>query len=172
MPKLIITADIHGFLGSWLTIRNLLKKKDSLAVAGDLFDTKYGSWSNSDFAPDQIKKEIDKLENRFFYVYGNCDTASYSPGYDKQLIFTYHGKRILLHHGHRPIRKNDTGKIDIIIQGHTHLCSLEKRGGMVYLNPGSLSLPRNGMHTYAVLENNILRLVELKSGKDLIWLDL
>ena len=46
MPKLIVTADVHGSFSSWLTIKALLKNQDQLAIAGDLFDTKYGSFSN------------------------------------------------------------------------------------------------------------------------------
>ncbi len=165
MGKLIITADIHGFFGSWITMQNLLEKDDSLAIAGDLFDTRYGSYSNPDFAPEQIKKDFQNFKNPFYYVYGNCDTQSFFPGYEKHIEFKYNDKKIFLHHGHKPTRINDA---DIVIQGHTHLCSLEKKGHTIFLNPGSISLPRNNIYTYGIIEDNFISLVDLSSGKSLI----
>jgi uncharacterized protein len=115
MPKLIITADIHGFLCTWLSLKNLLNKRDSLAIAGDLFDTRYGSYSNPNFASDQIKKALKDFKNPLHYVYGNCDTRSFFTRYDHYLIFKYNNKQILLHHGHRKLRVKVADHIDIII---------------------------------------------------------
>ena len=64
MPKLIVTADIHGSYSSWLTTKTLLNSNDKLVIAGDLFDTKYGSFSNADFQPELIKKELKINEIR------------------------------------------------------------------------------------------------------------
>jgi len=65
MAKLIITADIHGSHGCWLTLTNLLKPDDTLIIAGDLFDTKYGSYSNTDYNPEIIKKSLKTFKNNF-----------------------------------------------------------------------------------------------------------
>ncbi len=174
MARLIITADIHGFLSAWITAKSLLQIKDSLAVAGDLFDTRYGSYSDPDFAPQEINKQIPLLKNPLFYTYGNCDVEGFSPGFKHFLLFQYNGKKIFLHHGHRPITINtaDALGVDIIIQGHTHLCSLEKRNGMILMNPGSLALPRNNLYTYGVLEDNLIRLVDFKTGDSLVSLSI
>ncbi len=61
MSKLIVTADIHGSYSSWLTIKALLSSNDKLVIAGDLFDTKYGNFSNADFQPESIKKDLKKI---------------------------------------------------------------------------------------------------------------
>jgi len=53
MPKLIVTADIHGSYSSWLTIKALLGSNDKLVIAGDLFDTKYGNFSNAERKREQ-----------------------------------------------------------------------------------------------------------------------
>ena len=68
MGKLIVTADIHGSYTSWLTMKNLLKPSDKLAVAGDLFDTKYGNFSNTDFQPESIKNDLKTFKHPFYYV--------------------------------------------------------------------------------------------------------
>lgn len=170
MPKLIVTADIHGSYNAWLTILSLMNKGDSLAVAGDLFDTKYGNYSNLDFQPESIKKELKLFQNPFYFTYGNCDTHSFFPGYNKQLQFEYESHKIFLYHGHTvPDFDRDT---TLIIQGHTHLSSLTKKGDKVFINPGSISCPRNGLYTYGVIEKNQVHLIELRSGKKLISISL
>ncbi len=165
MSKLIITADIHGSYSAWLTILNLMNKGDALAIAGDLFDTRYGNYSNADFKPETIKKELNSFQNSFYFVYGNCDTHSFFPGFDNYLHFEYESKKIFLYHGHMtPDFNLDT---NIIIQGHTHLCSLSKKEKQIFMNPGSISRPRNGLYTYGVIEKAWAHLIELRSGEKL-----
>ncbi len=169
MGKLIVTADIHGSYTSWLTMKNLLKPSDKLAVAGDLFDTKYGNFSNTDFQPESIKNDLKTFKHPFYYVYGNCDTTSFFPGFDTIKEFGAFNKRILLSHGHKPF--SYTANVDVIIQGHTHLCLLEKKDSHIFMNPGSITCPRNGIYTYGVIETSSASLIELKTGNKLITID-
>jgi putative phosphoesterase len=168
MAKLIITADIHGSQSCWLTLSNLLKPDDSLVIAGDFFDTKYGN-SNTDYSPETIKKDLKTFKNKLYYVYGNCDTPSFFPGFKNTLEFTVFKKNFFLYHGDRPC--NYSKNIDIIIQGHTHLCSLKKKGSQIFMNPGSIACPRNGIYTYGLIDNTSASLIELKTGKRLITIE-
>ncbi len=169
MSKLIITADIHGSYNSWLTIKALLKKDDSLAVAGDLFDTIYGSYSDPDFRPEAIKEDLKSFCHPIYYVYGNCDSENFTPGYKHSVLFKSFNKKIYLHHGQRPF--NRTQHLDIIIQGHTHLCRLEKKNNQIFMNPGSIARPRNSQATYGVIDKTAASLIELKTGKTLTCIE-
>lgn len=52
---------------------------------------------------------------------------------------------------------------DILIHGHTHVLKAENMGNYILLNPGSVSIPKEGNPpTYAILENGILPLKILK----------
>lgn len=170
MTKLIVTADIHGSYSSWLTIKSLLKPSDGLAVAGDLFDTRYGNRAHLDFQPESIREELAPFSHPFYYVYGNCDVPSFFPGTDEKMSFTAFNKKILLHHGHRPCPAHDD--IDVIIQGHTHRCSLEKRGSRIFMNPGSITCPRNNTYTYGVIDRSAAHLVDLRSGTRIVSIGL
>ena len=45
-------------------------------------------------------------------------------------------------------------KGDILIHGHTHVLKAEQKEGYILLNPGSVSIPKEGNPpTYAVLED-------------------
>jgi len=169
MTKLIVTADIHGSYNSWLTIKNLLKPSDKLVIAGDLFDTKFGNFSNPDFQPEFIKNDLKIFKHDFYYVYGNCDTPSFFPGFGTQMEFSAFNKKLFLSHGHRTFAHS--ADINIIIQGHTHLCFLEKKNKHIFMNPGSITYPRNGIYTYGLIENNCASIIELKTGNKLITID-
>lgn len=145
-------------------------KKDGLVVAGDLFDTHYGSYSNPDFSPEAIKKDLCFFLHPFYYVYGNCDSETFAPGHKNKMIFEAFGKKMYLHHGHRAF--NSREDVDIVIQGHTHLCSLEKIDNRIFMNPGSICRPRNSLMTYGVMDTSAISLVELKTGRILASINL
>ncbi len=160
----MITADIHGSYSTWLTIKELLNKGDSLAVAGDLFDTRYCGMGGSDFQPEKIRKELADLAHPLFYVYGNCDVPAFYPSRDFQMSVKFLGMNLFLHHGHN-FSIDLPAETDIIIQGHTHLAALEKHRELIYLNPGSLALPRNRVYTYGILDPQQIRIIDIKTGK-------
>jgi putative phosphoesterase len=164
MTRLFVTADIHGSLNTWMTIEALMKPSDCLVIAGDLFGTRYGNYSHTDFQPDFIREAIQK-RSPIYYVYGNCDVPSFFPGYGSTLGFTKFEKNIFLHHGHGtpPIPENT----DIIISGHTHCCFLEKKGSRIFMNPGSLTSPRNKVHTYGIIDKFKAEIWDLKTGDSL-----
>jgi len=166
MSKLIVTADIHGSYSSWLTIKALLGSNDKLVIAGDLFDTKYGSFSNSDFQPESIKKELKDFSHDFYYVYGNCDVPSFFPGYKMKTILNAFNRKILLYHGDRFCK--DLSGINTIIQGHTHIYSLLENSGQIFMNPGSITYPKSGIATYGIIDNISADIIELETGNSLI----
>ena len=165
MNRLFVFSDLHGSLAGWLTIRALMEQGDGLAVAGDLFDTRYGRDGNPDFHPEHIRSDLKTFEPLFFYVYGNCDVQAFFPGFHHQQTFTAFDKTVFIHHGHRPVPA-DCGA-DIIIQGHTHLCELNLHEDTIRLNPGSIALPRNSLPSYGMIDADGVHLIELASGKPL-----
>jgi len=171
MPKLLVTADIHGSFGAWTTIKELLEPQDHLAIAGDLFDTRYGNPANPDFQPDTIKKELSRLKNPVYYVYGNCDVQAFFPDQKTDLSFNFMGTEMLLHHGHNFATKIPKST-RVVIQGHTHMGSLKKDGRRVFLNPGTIAAPRNNLYTYGIVEQHQAKLINLKTGRPVTTLDL
>ncbi len=165
MSRLLVFADLHGSMSSWLTVKALLSKEDRIAIAGDLFDTRYGNYGNPDFKPNEIRSDLKTLTHPLYYVYGNCDVERFYPGHTHKINFSAFGKTIQMHHGHKPL--SNPGPIDIIIQGHTHLCQLEKKKGSIYMNPGSLTSPRNSPATYGIIDSTGISIVELKTGTSL-----
>ena len=91
------------------------------------------------------------------YVTGNND-YDYQPIFFKTLILG--GKRILVTHGHKYRVYYDLStlyykaleeKADLVLYGHTHRQNIEWVGNVLFVNPGSTSLPRDGKPGAAVI---------------------
>jgi putative phosphoesterase len=166
MAKLLVTADIHGNLPSWNKVAALLRPGDTLAVAGDLFDTRYGDRTRMEFKPEIIRKEFKNLKGKnitAFYVYGNCDTEDFLEGHGYREVFEFEGATYLLTHGHHPMP--DISGIDVVIEGHSHTPRLDTLFGKIFLNPGSLTFPRYSEPSYAIVENGRIFIVNGETGK-------
>jgi putative phosphoesterase len=96
-----------------------------------------------------IIKLNDKYKKRIEYVVGNNDFA-FDPVYDRVLDVA--GKRIFMTHGHKHAVYYDLGRLsfkaqevyaDVVLYGHTHRQSRDDYNGIIFLNPGSTSLPRD-----------------------------
>ena len=48
-----------------------------------------------------------------------------------------------------------------LLYGHTHVKEIASRDGVLFVNPGSVSLPKDGSNSYAVYENGTFELREL-----------
>lgn len=80
-------------------------------------------------------------------VRGNCDYNCKEP---IEKLLTLEKKRLLLLHGHgcfgerELLYKGEEARADLVLYGHSHVPTLFADGPRLFLNPGSLSLPRYG----------------------------
>jgi putative phosphoesterase len=87
-----------------------------------------------------------------------ADYALLSVG--SKLIFATHGHHF--HNGNLPaIRPGD-----VLLHGHTHVPACEEYPTHIYINPGSVSIPKEGSHHgYMILQ-------EEADGATFLWKDL
>ena len=113
-------------------------------------------------------------ESKFYAVRGNCDFNSSLP--ISRTIDLIPGHRIFAVHGHRHaisytpdilVEEAIAEGCNIVLHGHTHVPAWQEFGeGNLYLNPGSLSIPKeNSPHSYMTLEEGLFRWKELESGE-------
>lgn len=163
MKRLVIAADLHGFYTSWLQLKSQLAKGDTLAIAGDLFDSVYGNPTDVDFQPDNIRSEYLALPHPKHYVYGNCDHRDFFPGAACNERFRFEAMEILLRHGDNPAPLPEG--VDLVIEGHSHRAGVTIRHGIPHLNPGSAALPRDGVASYATLWQGRINLIAMETGE-------
>ena len=85
------------------------------------------------------------LPAKTMFVAGNCDFFSKEP-LTRELV--WEGVRIFMTHGHRYMVKRTTDVLlsegyardaQVVLYGHTHMQSAEYHGGLLLLNPGTMS---------------------------------
>ena len=140
--KILVIGDTHGKLNKVRAIWPKLTDIDLIAHTGDHFS-------------DALRLEKE-LSVPVVAVGGNCD----SSGPDHEIIDTEYG-RILLTHGHREGVKYDLNSLRYraleldcraVLYGHTHQSSIVEEEGIRFVNPGSLTLPRdNKSGSYAIV---------------------
>ena len=110
---------------------------------------------------DSELEKADAVMEGFLAVRGNCDYDAVYPDY---IVETIGDSRFLVTHGHlynvkmtvmNLSYKAEEEQADIICFGHSHIAGSEMIDGRLYINPGSIRLPRNRKEkTYAILELN------------------
>lgn len=106
---------------------------------------------------------LSELKNDILCVRGNCDTEVDQMVLPFPLLADYavilDGRHpIYATHGHVYGEDNPPplGDGDILLCGHTHVPKYTVHDGYTYVNPGSVSIPKEGSRrSYMTLENGI-----------------
>lgn len=163
--KLMFASDIHG---SAYYCRKMLEayqaeKAGRLILLGDILYHGPRNDLPKEYAPKEVIAMLNPMKNEICAVRGNCEAEVDQMVLDFPVMADYclimDGERnIYATHGHiynennLPPLKNG----DILIHGHTHVLKAEKREGYTLLNPGSVSIPKEGNPpSYAILEDGL-----------------
>ena len=163
--KLMIASDIHG---SAYYCRKLLEAYDRekagrMIILGDRLYHGPRNDLPKEYAPKEVIAMLNLMKNDICAVRGNCEAEVDQMVLDFPVMADYalilYGERNLYAtHGHiynennLPPLKNG----DILIHGHTHVLKAEKREDYTLLNPGSVSIPKEGNPpSYAILEDGL-----------------
>ena len=161
--KLMIASDIHGSAYYCLEMLDAMKKEcpDRLLLLGDIL---YHGPRNDlplEYEPKKVIKMLNEVKEKLFCVRGNCDTEVDQMVLDFSILSDYalisiDDITIFATHGHLVdeqflSRLNDN---DILLCGHTHIPACENDGKHIYLNPGSVSIPKAcSKNSYMTYEN-------------------
>lgn len=159
--KIAIASDIHGskYYAEKLIERFIEEKADKLVLLGDIYYHGPRNPLPKDYAPMEVAKLLNPIKDKLIVIKGNCDSEvdqmiSEFTFVENSMILI-DGKRIMLTHGHKLNKDNlEEGAYDVLAYGHFHINMMEKVKGVLVLNPGSLSLPKeNSISGYIVIEN-------------------
>jgi uncharacterized protein len=142
MSKVLIVSDSHGMSKELEVLRERhLNDVDLLIHCGD----------------SQLVADSPSISG-YLTVMGNCDLS----GYPLETITEISGRKIFITHGHRYSVKTSLINLkykaeevnaDIVCFGHSHILGAEVIGGTLFLNPGSIRMPRERLEkTYVILD--------------------
>ena len=166
--KMIFFSDIHGRttylekLGDIIVNGNF----DKIIVLGDIFDYFFNEESK------KVEEFLKQYQEKLIIMRGNCDyldhieKSSLTFTYDIAMI-TVDKVDIYLTHGNKYHKDNNSIFMNgVMVYGHEHIPYIIKEEDIVYLNTGSISLPRNEKGpTYTVYENRCFIIYSILNGK-------
>lgn len=169
--KLLIASDIHGSAYWCEKLVRLIEKEqpDKILLLGDLLYHGPRNDLPRDYAPKRVIPMLSAYAERIIAVRGNCEAevdqmvlpfpcmAEYSVLLcDGVTIFMTHG------HHHNPQDLPKLAKGSIFLFGHSHVKTDEMHDGIRCLNPGSVSIPKDGTHSCMVFDAGEVRTVILE----------
>ena len=159
--KLIIASDIHGSAYWCKKLMELVDREqpDKLVLLGDLLYHGPRNDLPRDYAPKEVIPMLSARKEMILAVRGNCEAEVDQmvldfPVLADYAVFYVGGRMIFATHGHLFGEKNPP-KLhgdDILLCGHTHVPAHTQYEGYRYINPGSVSIPKeNSPHAYMVI---------------------
>lgn len=163
--KTMIISDIHGYSKNLKKVLEIFCREECryLIILGDLL------------TPGNDYEEVKSLLNNFKFsllcMKGNNDNYIFPGELDFNVIDGYLNIKLdnnntYITHGHRYNRSNlSLEEKDVFIQGHMHIGTMYSENNRYYLNPGSISLPRDNMDgTYIIYEDNKFYLYDIDAN--------
>ena len=162
--KLVIASDIHGskYYCEKLFEAYEKEKAERIVLLGDLLYHGPRNDLPKEYDPKAVIKMLNEHKNDILCVRGNCEAevdqmvlefpvmADYALiPMDANIIFVTHGH--LFNEKELPPLK----KGDILLHGHTHIPACIEHEAYIYMNPGSVSIPKeNSHHGYMIMDND------------------
>ena len=165
--KWMIASDIHGSALYCEQMINAYQAEgaDRLLLLGDILYHGPRNDLPEGYAPKRVIALLNPLQKDLLCVRGNCDTevdqmvlefpilADYALlSLGRKMVFMTHGH--VYHNTHLPPLHPG----DILLHGHTHVPACQELESHIYLNPGSVSIPKEGSpRSYMTLEDGMFR---------------
>ena len=172
--KLIFASDIHGSAYYLKKLLEVVKKENAqkLILLGDLLYHGPRNPLPKDYSPKDVSAMLNENKQHILAVRGNCDSEVDQmvlefPILTENLSLFLGGKHVFVTHGHKFNKENPPmlQKGDILINGHFHVAEIDTANDFVYMNPGSISLPKNDFQGYLLFEDGVFSLVSFDGEK-------
>ena len=164
--KLVIASDIHGSAFWWGKLMEVIEEvnPDKIVLLGDLLYHGPRNDLPKDYAPKQVIPMLSKLADKILAVRGNCEAEVDQmvlpfPCLADYALLSCDGLELYLTHGHlwNPDKLPPLSEGTVFLSGHTHVKIDEYRSGIRCLNPGSVSIPKDGSHSCMIFEDGQFR---------------
>ena len=169
--KFVIASDIHGSAFWCRRLCDVIEQEDPdrILLLGDLLYHGPRNDLPRDYAPKQVIPMLSQYKEKIIAVRGNCEAevdqmvlpfpcmADFSQLYvDGNVLYLTHG------HHHSPDNLPPLPEGSIFLSGHTHVKLDEPRNGIRCINPGSVSIPKDGSHSCQIYHNGefLFRILE------------
>ncbi len=159
-----IASDIHGSFYYAQKMVEAFKKEnaDKMLLLGDILYHGPRNDLPREYEPKKVITLLNGLKDKIVCVRGNCDAEVDQMVLDFPIMADYivvndNGINMFVTHGHKFGEDNlPNGDFDVLLCGHTHVPKRTKHENFTYINPGSVSIPKeNSHHGYLLFDDGV-----------------
>ena len=158
--KIMFISDIHGISSNLDKIkeRYIELNCEKLVVLGDIYYIGPRNEMKEDYNIPEVKDFLNSFDN-IIWVKGNCDSeidemVNDFPMIDRLGLIEIDNIDMYITHGHIYNEENWKLKKSILIYGHYHIPFIKEKDDILFINPGSISLPKeDNKPSYLIYEN-------------------
>ncbi len=183
--KIGVISDTHGNISAVRKAFKIFADVEVIMHAGDIFSHGASSYSIGNHNTQDLSRYLNSQDRQMMASKGNCDRPSDQQSllFDMlrpHVLYKHSGYCLLMFHGddNNMQRIGDIisqNNVNIVISGHTHVFRAVLRKDILYLNPGSPSLPRSADPPSAAvidLEECVARIINLEDETVLMEINL
>lgn len=174
--KFMIASDIHGSATHCRAMLDAFERERAqrLILLGDILYHGPRNDLPDGYAPRQVISMLNPLRERLMCVRGNCEAEVDQMVLDFPVMAEYAlmplgGCALYMTHGHLHGEDNPPPLCpgDLLLCGHTHVARLARHDAFTYMNPGSVSLPKQDTpRSYMTLEDGWFSWRRLDDGAE------
>ena len=161
--KLLIASDLHGSAACCRALLTAFEREqaDRIVLLGDLLYHGPRNPFPEEYDTFAVTALLNSVKDKLLCVRGNCDSevdqmVLQFPILSDSCLLYLDGRTVFATHGHHfnPQTPPMLKKGDILLNGHTHVPKCEPAGDFIYMNPGSVSIPKEGStHQYILWDD-------------------
>ncbi len=174
--KLMIASDVHGSAYWCERLLEAYRREEAekLLLLGDVLYHGPRNDLPREYAPKRVIAMLNERKNEILCVRGNCDTEVDQMVLEFPILADYcilfaAGRTVYATHGHvyNESHLPPLSKGDVLLHGHTHVPKCTDHGDYLYINPGSVSIPKEeSPNGYMTLADGILEWKHIDGG---VW---
>lgn len=166
--KYLVISDIHGSFYYASKIPEIIKREDvdQIILLGDLYYHGPRNPLPKDYDPLKVSLLLNSYQSKIIAIRGNCDAlvdetiSAFS--FQSSYRLNIHGKKFFFTHGHIYHKDHLPKNVDILVYGHLHTGFILEKDGVICVNTGSLSLPKNDTpNSYVIIDEEKILLKDI-----------
>ena len=170
--KLMFASDIHGseYYTKKLVERYRALKCDKMILLGDILYHGPRNDLPKEYNPKGVISLLNAMSEEILCVRGNCEAEVDQMVLDfdcmsESMLLFEKGRMLFITHGHK-FNLENLPKLkdgDILIHGHTHVQTIAAFGKNLYINPGSVSIPKeNNPPSFMLYEDGKFKIYDFE----------
>ncbi len=166
--KYLVISDIHGSSYYANKINEIYEreKPDKIILLGDLYYHGPRNSLTEEYNPMKVAQILNQYKEIILCTKGNCDAEVDEKisefKFENSIKLNINGVEFFFSHGHQYNMDHIPPVGKVVVYGHFHTGFIEEQYGVIFANPGSISLPKNNTkHSYLMIEEEELILKDI-----------